>query len=170
MITLDYVTEMAAYSRWQNDNVYRICGDIGQEERQRDRGLFFGSIHGTLDHICKINRTILTFIDGVMPERSSPHEVVWSDWEDLKATRQMQDDILTEASSNWTEAWLAENIVVQNPRLDDPPTVPRWVMVVQLFNHQTHHRSQVTSALHAMGIDYGTTDMPWRPGAEYFVR
>ncbi|MEL7526835.1 MAG: DinB family protein [Pseudomonadota bacterium] len=42
-------------------------------------------------------------------------------------------------------------------------------MMVQLFNHQTHHRSQVTSALHSMGIEFGTTDIPWRPGAGYLA-
>ncbi|MGD1883431.1 MAG: DinB family protein [Paracoccaceae bacterium] len=42
-------------------------------------------------------------------------------------------------------------------------------MIVQLFNHQTHHRSQVTFALHALGVNYGPTDIPWRPGAGFFA-
>lgn len=169
MIAPSYVVEMAAYSRWQNDNIYRICDEIGEEERVRDRGLFFGAIHNTLDHICVVNRAILTYIDGTMPERTRPGQVVWPDWEDLKCTRLMQDDQLAAGGRDWTEGWLAEDVAIQNPRFDDPPVFPRWVMVVQLFNHQTHHRSQVTTALHAMGIDYGNTDIPWRPGAGYFA-
>ncbi len=169
MITSGYVAEMAAYSRWQNDNIYQICDEIGHEERQRDRSLFFGSIHHTLDHMCVVNRSILTFLDGTMPDRILPDQVVWSDWDKLKATRLRQDDILSAGGRNWNEAWLGEEIVMRSPRLDDPPTFPRWVMVVQLFNHQTHHRSQVTSVLHTMGIDYGATDIPWRPGAGYFA-
>lgn len=169
MITPIYVAEMAAYSRWQNDNVYRVCDEIGPEERERDRGLFFGSIHNTLDHICSVNRSILTFIDGTMPERTPPGQVVWHDWDALKTTRLKQDEILIAGGRDWTESWLAEEIVMLNPRFDDPPTFSRWVMVVQVFNHQTHHRSQVTSALHAMGIDYGVTDIPWRPGAGFFA-
>ena len=169
MITQDYVAELAAYSCWQNDNVYRICDEIGSAERDLDRGLFFGSIHQTLDHICVVNRSILTFIDGVMPARTPPGQVVWPEWESLKAVRLMQDDILTAGGRDWTDAWLVEEVVMRSPRFDDPPTFPRWVMVVQLFNHQTHHRSQVTGAFHAMGIDYGTTDIPWRPGAGFFA-
>ena len=42
MITPGYVAEMAAYSLWQNDNLYRICDEIGQAERERDRDLFSG--------------------------------------------------------------------------------------------------------------------------------
>ncbi len=169
MITPGYVAEMAAYARWQNDNVYRICDEIGQEERQRNRGLFFGSIHHTLDHICLVNRLILALLDGDRPARTPFDQMAWPDWDDLKATRLMQDEILSAGGRDWTEAWLAENMLMRSPRFDDPPTFPRWVMVVQLFNHQTHHRSQVTTALHGMGVDYGATDIPWRPGAGYFA-
>ena len=42
MITPGDVAEMAAYSRWQYENLYRICDEIGQAERERDRDLFFG--------------------------------------------------------------------------------------------------------------------------------
>ena len=104
-----------------------------------------------------------------MPARIPLGQMVWPDWDELKATRLMQDDILSAGGRDWTEAWLAEEIVMQSPRLDDPPTFPRWVMVAQLYNYQTHHRSQVTGALHAMGIDYGATHIPWRPGAGYFA-
>ena len=169
MITPAYVAEMAAYARWQNDTIYRICDEMGEDERQRDRGMFFGSLHHTLDHICLVNRSILSYLDGVMSERVPFDQIVWPDWEALKATRLMQDDALAAGGRDWTEAWLAEEIVMQSPRFDDPPAFARWVMVVQLFNHQTHYRSQVTSALHAMGIDYGATDIPWRPGAGFFA-
>ena len=169
MITPGYVAEMAAYSRWQNDNLYRICDEIGQAEQERDRDLCFGSIHHTLNHICLVNRSILTYLDGTMPARIPLDQMVWLDWDELKATRLMQDDILSAGSRDWTEVWLAEELVMRSPRLDDPPTFPRWVMVTQLYNHQTHHRSQVTGALHAMGIDYGAPDIPSRPGAGYFA-
>ena len=104
-----------------------------------------------------------------MPPRTPFNQMVWPDWDELKSIRLMQDDALSAGGRDWTEAWLADRIVMKSPRSDDPPSVPRWIMVVQLFNHQTHHRSQVTSAMHAMGIDYGGTDIPWRPGAGYLA-
>lgn len=58
---------------------------------------------------------------------------------------------------------------MRSPRFYDPPTFPRWVMVAQIFDHQTDHRSQVTSAFHTMDIDYGATDILWRPGAGWFA-
>lgn len=169
MITSEYIQEMAIYTRWQNDNVYLCCDDIGPEERRLDRGMFFGSIHKTLDHICMVNRSILTFLNGTLPDRNPPGHMVWSDWEELKIVRVEQDDLLLRSAHEWTKAWLAGKTTKGDSEGDDLPAIPRWVMIVQLFNHQTHHRSQVTSALYSMGIDYGATDIPWRPGAGYFA-
>ena len=169
MITHEYIREMAAYTRWQNDTLYKCCDAIGPEERTRDRGLFFGSIHNTLDHICVVNRSILTFLNGTLPERNPPGHAAWPDWDELKSVRLEQDDLLSKGAREWTEDWLAGKTVKRDLRDEDLPSVPRWVMVVQLFNHQTHHRSQVSSALHVMGIDYGATDIPWRPGAGFFA-
>lgn len=169
MITKDYLHEMVTYSRWQNDNIYECCEEIGAEERNQDRGMFFGSIHNTLDHICMVNRPILTFLNGTLPERNPAGHAVWSDWHALKSVRLEQDDLLSRGVHEWTEDWLAAKTVKRDPQGDDLPAIPRWVMVVQLFNHQTHHRSQVTSALYLMGVDYGATDIPWRPGAGFFA-
>lgn len=169
MITNEYLHEMATYTRWQNDNIYKCCEEIGSEERKRDRGMFFGSIHNSLDHICVVNRSILTFLEGTLPERNPPGHAVWPDWEALKSVRLEQDDILLKGANEWTDSWLAGKTTKRDPQGDDLPAIPRWVMVVQLFNHQTHHRSQVTCALHSMGVDYGATDIPWRPGAGFFA-
>jgi uncharacterized damage-inducible protein DinB len=38
-------------------------------------------------------------------------------------------------------------------------TVPRGFWVVQLFNHQTHHRGQITTVLTQLGHDIGSTDL-----------
>jgi uncharacterized damage-inducible protein DinB len=37
------------------------------------------------------------------------------------------------------------------------------VLVVHLFNHQTHHRGQVHALLTSMGVDPGVTDLPFGP-------
>lgn len=169
MITSGFIAEMASYSRWQNDRIYQHCEEIGPEERNRDRSMFFGSIHNTLDHICVVNHSILSFLDGGLPERRTPGQTAWPDWSELKSICIEQDIALAAASSEWTEAWLANKTIKLDLKDFDLPAIPRWVMVVQLFNHQTHHRSRVTTALHAIGVDYGPTDIPWRPGAGYFA-
>lgn len=37
------------------------------------------------------------------------------------------------------------------------------MLVVHLFNHQTHHCGQLTTLLTQLRLDYGITDLPWLP-------
>ncbi len=51
MIDKQFVEQMAKYNRWQNANLY-TCGDaLSDEDRKRERGAFYGSIHATLNHL-----------------------------------------------------------------------------------------------------------------------
>ncbi|WP_200883502.1 DinB family protein [Aquabacterium sp. NJ1] len=43
-------------------------------------------------------------------------------------------------------------------------TMPYVVAVMHLFNHQTHHRGQITTLLTQLGADIGPTDLPVMPG------
>ena len=46
-----YVQRMARYNRWQNENLYSVADRLSDDERRRERGAFFGSIHKTLSHL-----------------------------------------------------------------------------------------------------------------------
>lgn len=48
---MNYYTVMANYNEWMNQKLYALCADLPDTERQLDRGAFFKSIHGTLNHI-----------------------------------------------------------------------------------------------------------------------
>ena len=57
MIGVDYVRRMARYNRWQNENLYGAADGLTDEERHRDRGAFFGSIHRTMCHLLWADQT-----------------------------------------------------------------------------------------------------------------
>ena len=56
MIDRAYVQRMARYNRWQNENLYGVADRLSDEERRRERGAFFGSIHKTLSHLLWADR------------------------------------------------------------------------------------------------------------------
>jgi uncharacterized damage-inducible protein DinB len=59
--------------------------------------------------------------------------------------------------------WLDEQLTYTS-RVDGVTrTVSWWVLVVHTLNHQTHHRGQVATILSQMGLDIGTTDIPFMP-------
>ena len=51
MISTSYVRAMATYNRWQNTSLYAASGTLTDAERKEERGAFFGSIHGTFNHL-----------------------------------------------------------------------------------------------------------------------
>ena len=55
-VSLAHVQTMARYNRWMNQKVYDGCAGLSEEDRKRDMGAFFRSIHGTLNHILLADR------------------------------------------------------------------------------------------------------------------
>jgi len=51
MISREYCQLMASYNHWMNERLYAVCSEFSDAERRRDRGAFFSSIHGTLNHL-----------------------------------------------------------------------------------------------------------------------
>lgn len=69
--------------------------------------------------------------------------------------------VCLQRTGSLTDAWLDE-VLVWTSRLDGKERrQPRWLLVSQLFNHQTHHRGQITTLLSQAGLDIGSTDIPF---------
>ena len=164
MVDVEYCRLLARYNRWMNERLYAAASTIPDDERKRDRGAFFGSIHRTLAHILWGDRTWLgRFIDA--PHRiaafgADEHPV----WSDLAREREHADrDILS-----WTGAlapeWLASTLDYRAASDGKLRRLPAWIAATHLFNHATHHRGQVTTLLRQAGVDPGATDLPWLPG------
>jgi uncharacterized damage-inducible protein DinB len=50
-MTPEYCRTLARYNRWMNEKLYAVASELTDEERKSDRGAFFKSIHGTLNHL-----------------------------------------------------------------------------------------------------------------------
>ena len=89
MIDAAYVQKLARYNRWQNANLYGTAERIGDDERRRERGAFFGSIHGTLSHLLWADGTWMNrFSDVPKPSVGiAGSKELYSDWDNLKRGR-----------------------------------------------------------------------------------
>jgi uncharacterized damage-inducible protein DinB len=156
VITPEYLRQLAIYNRWQNEKLYALCTELTEAERKRDRGMFFRSIHATLEHIIYIDRAILGMVrTGKRPDLVFG-QPLYDDFAVLVAERQQLDAELTRLADEHDIAWLDE-------KADPAFRFARGFQLAQLYNHQTHHRSQITSELRRLGIDYGSTDLPHNP-------
>lgn len=168
---LDNYRYLARYNAWFNDRLYAACEGLGDAGRRRERGAFFGSIHGTLNHIVWGDKLWLgRFVQQGLgapsltaellrvPEGAVHATVLFEDWDALKSERRKLDAAI--------EAWvaaLAPDAPLRIMRYANTRGVqrehPAWKALTHFFNHQTHHRGQVTTLLAQAGVDVGMTDL-----------
>ncbi len=162
MIDPAYVQRMARYNRWQNQNVYGVADQLSDEERRRECGAFFGSIHKTLSHLLWADRIWLSrFTDVLAPEGGIPQSVsLYPDWDVLKRDRGAFDETILGWADALDAAWLASDLTWYSGAAKREITRPKWMLVTHLFNHQTHHRGQVHCMLTQAGGKPHDTDLP----------
>ena len=163
MITADHVRLMAEYNQWMNQRLYDLCEPMGDEARKLDRGAFFGSIHSTLNHILYGDLAFMSRFTGDLAEAPPIGVDLHDDFADLKAARPALDARIVAWGSSLEAEWLAADITYTSKVDGVTRTLPNWMIVTHMLNHQTHHRGQITTLLSQMGLDIGTTDIPFMP-------
>jgi uncharacterized damage-inducible protein DinB len=160
-----YFRLMAEYNRWMNRNLYAVCAQLPDARRKADLGAFFKSVHGTFNHILWADRAWLRrFTDRQFPVTPIGQEL-FEDFETLRAERAALDDIIVDWAAGLEDDWLGRTLEFKSMIDGKTRRGPNWVFVAQMFNHQTHHRGQITTLIKQLGVDPGVTDIPWLPGA-----
>lgn len=148
---------LAAYHRQMNRQFYAACGELGEAELKQDRGAFFKSIFGTLNHMLLTDRLWLGGFTGNPIAFSTLDEELYDNFDELRAERERTDAEI----EAWAETLTSE--ALQEP-FNESLRYPLWLTITHFFNHQTHHRGQLSALLSQCGVDYGTTDLPWVEG------
>ena len=157
------VQTMAAYNRWMNDKLYAACAELSDAERKADRKAFFKSIHGTLNHILLADRVWFGRFIGRPVTFKSLDQELYAEFADLRAERGSTDQDIEGWAQGLRDEQLAAKLRFTSMLRPEPREIDLWLLVSHFFNHQTHHRGQVTTLLMQQGIDPGATDLMWMP-------
>jgi uncharacterized damage-inducible protein DinB len=158
MISPAYCLAMARYNGWMNAKLFDLCEGLSEAQRRRDLHAFFRSIHGTLDHILAVDQMLLAhFKQGTA--RFLPEGELCRDFQLLHRRRRELDAEILSWSGAVSAGWLAEEAAFKHHWDGLSRRVTRGFWVVQMFNHQTHHRGRVTTLLTQLGHDIGSTDL-----------
>lgn len=168
MLTPHYAQLMARYNRWMNEKIYAACDRLTDDERKADRGAFFRSIHSTLNHLLWGDYMwIARFTKDTPLAKNYPKSTVgvdlYEDWNALKVARVAMDADILSWAAMLDEEWLSRDFTWYSGLTQSARTKPAWLVVAHLFNHETHHRGQVTTLLSQRGIDCGSTDLAFMP-------
>ncbi len=154
----DHFRTMAAYNRWANGRLYGACRELGDSERKRDRGVFFGSIHNTLNHILVGDRIWLGRIEGRDVSGPALDAILYDDFDALEAARGAEDDRLDRVLAGIGEDRMAGALSYAN-LAGEAQRTPMRLVWTHLFNHQTHHRGQTHGMLSQAGLDPPSLDL-----------
>jgi len=150
---------LARYSLWATRRLYDAVGTLADADYRREMGLFFHSVHGTLNHLLVGEHQLWfpRFADGRSPQVALGAEV--------ESDRARLGQRLLEGAAAWLpliEGWdevrLSGELAyarINSQRV----TLPFAATLAHVFNHGTHHRGQVTAALTALGAPSPELDL-----------
>ncbi|WP_432473005.1 DinB family protein [Amphritea sp. HPY] len=161
---------LAGYNQSMNEQLYHAASMLDAEQLGEDRGAFFGSVSGTLNHllvgdIIWLKRfaehpvgfaslePVLTF-----PSPAALSEILFSDFTELHRVRMVLDTIIQSFALEAREEDYAVALAYNNTK-GKAFVKPFGFLVQHLFNHQTHHRGQISTLLSQSGVDPGVTDL-----------
>jgi uncharacterized damage-inducible protein DinB len=161
---------LARYNAWMNARLYDGAAKLSPAALAQERGAFFGSLLGTLNHLV-VGDTIWlqrfathpSASRALEPMREIPRptsldEVVFTDLATLRGRREQLDSVISRWAAELTEADLDHVLEYTNMK-GVVSRKPLHALLLHFFNHQTHHRGQATTLLSQAGVDVGVTDL-----------
>lgn len=166
----EHIRLMAAYNQWMNASLYEVASTLPADSLARDRGAFFKSIMGTLNH--------LVVGDTIWLQRFATHPVgyaalepikllasptrlddaLFSELDELSDHRKFIDQTIVDWAGSIGEADLDHVLQYQNTA-GLSHNRQFYPLLIHFFNHQSHHRGQVTTLLTQAGVEVGATDL-----------
>jgi uncharacterized damage-inducible protein DinB len=137
----------AGYNAWANGLLYDAAERLPDADYRADRGAFFKSIHGTLNHLLVADRIWMRRFTGSGEAPNRLDAILFENSSDLRAARRAEDERIRAYIDSLSEEDLKGVIryrTITNPADIEQPLLPA---LLHFFNHQTHHRGQVHGIL-----------------------
>jgi len=150
---------LARYNAWATQALLTAVERVPDGDYRRDCGLFFKSIHGTLNHLLLGEHSLwrVRFQEGV-PQIASLAQEMESDRATLASALLLEAQAWTPLIASWDAARF-DGLLTYITLRGSAQSLPFAASLAHVFNHSTHHRGQITAALTAMGQPAPELDM-----------
>ena len=147
MTQADHYRMFARYNAWANRRLYDAAAGLSVEQYRADRGAFFKSVHGTLNHLLATDRIWMQRFTGEGEAPNRLDAILFETLDELRRARDAEDRRIVAYVEGLDDTRVAGTIRYR--RVSSPeefeqelaPALAHW------FNHQTHHRGQVHAIL-----------------------
>ena len=161
-----YFTTLARYNAWATRKLFEHIDALPEPDYRRECGLFFKSVHGTLNHLLVAEHAIWfpRFEAGVSNQIALNAE--------LEPDRATLRSRLLDAAPRWLpliaswEPARFESVLNYTTTRGVPQSLPFAATLGHVINHGTHHRGQISAAITAMGHACPEIDLVWMLQAE----
>lgn len=170
MYLINHLRLLAEYNRVMNQKFYAVAASLPEQALYANKGAFFGSIFGTLTHIAVGDTVWLKRIAEALPEcealnpvRAMPYPEALDaklepTFEALTSKRIALDEIFERFAATIDEADLVRGLRYRTMKgVEFNKEI--FCVLMHVFNHQTHHRGQVSTLFSQLGVDVGVTDL-----------
>ncbi len=143
---LSHFRLFAGYNAWANERLYEACGKLNERDYLKPRPCFFGSLHGTLNHILVADRIWMGRLEGYDSGITALDQQLYGDFAGLRVARVAEDALIMGYVEGLTADDMEGDVDYTNMagnRFRDPVKT----ILAHLFNHQSHHRGQAHDLL-----------------------
>jgi len=141
----------ARYNQWANARLYRMAGFLPDEAYRRNVGVFFGSLHGTLNHLLTSDRIWMHRLTHTGDHPQQLNAIIFDDFPSLRVAREAEDQRIVDFAEGLSDADI-EKVRDYRTLNGSPVCQPLGDILAHLFNHQTHHRGQAHAILTVLGV------------------
>jgi uncharacterized damage-inducible protein DinB len=156
----DHLRLMARYNVWAHRRLLAAAEPLSDAAYRASTGLFFGSVHGSLNHLLVSERIWHSRLTGQASGVTALDQIIEED-------RQRLASALIGFAEGWLDwidaeddAALAGDFHYSNLK-GQPFCLPRASVPLHVFNHATHHRGQISTALSQAGLEAPVMDLPY---------
>jgi uncharacterized damage-inducible protein DinB len=150
----------ARYNAWANRRLYDAVAPVPEAQYREDRGAFFGSLHGTLNHILVGDRAWFTRITGEGTPPARLDQILCDDFASLRQARRAEDERIIQVVGGLDDRRLAGTLAYHS-LTGGRFAQPLAQVLAHVFNHQTHHRGQAHTLLSQMGYEAPALDLAY---------
>jgi uncharacterized damage-inducible protein DinB len=150
---------MAGYNAWCNERIYDVAAQLPDADYRANRGAFFKSVHGTLNHLLVADRIWLKRFSGQGEAPNRLDAILFEALPELRTAREREDERIVSFIDSLSDADLEGRIRYRTITTPMEIEQPLASALVHFFNHQTHHRGQVHALLTGFGLEAPSLDL-----------
>jgi uncharacterized damage-inducible protein DinB len=150
---------LADYNTWANERLYEAVAAVPDSQYRSDLGAYFGSLHGTLNHVLVADRIWMHRLTGTGEQPNGVDVIACDQFGELRQSRRLEDQRIVTYVAGLSGDDLRGTMKYRT--LIEPARIEQHLapLLGHFFNHQTHHRGQAHCVLTRLGREAPPLDL-----------